>query len=393
MTGGATQANAGRIAGRVAGFVAHLRLNDFAVGPAETAAAIDSLGHVDPVDPRNVRLGLKTLLASRPDEWDRFDDLFEAYWHARGRTRHEASASGATVLTTRPRLWRDHLPLPEDGKGSGPLAKRDTEGSDEVDGSGRIVASRREALMQTDLRHIVDRDEMAEAEKLAADLARAMRYRLSRRYRIASKGPGLDLRRTTRRNLSHGGEPIELVRRKRPDRPVRIVVLLDVSGSMKSYSRFFLQFVKGLVCSWVEADAYLFHTRLVRVTDTMRDKDPIKAMTRLALMAQGFGGGTRIGECLREFNDRYAKRALNSRTVVIILSDGYDTGEATDIGRELKRLHRKARRIVWLNPLLGWRTYEPVTRAMQAALPHIDCFAAAHSLEALAAIEPDLAKM
>ncbi len=255
--------------------------------------------------------------------------------------------------------------------------------ADEQEGTGRLIASKRQSLMKADLRHIAEPEELAEAEKLAANLAKAMRYRLSRRYRMASKGPRIDLRRTSRRNIPHGGDPIELVRRKRPDKPVRIVVLLDVSGSMKQYSRFFLQFVKGLVSTWVETDAYLFHTRLVRVTEAMRDKDPIKAMSRLALMTQGFGGGTEIARSLRHFNDRYAKAALNSRSVVMILSDGYDTGDASGVAREMKRLRRKARRIVWLNPLIGWRDYQPVAKAMAEALPHVDCFAAAHSLEAL----------
>ncbi len=174
---------------------------------------------------------------------------------------------------------------------------------------------------------------------------------------------------------------------------MRIVVFLDVSGSMKAYSRFFLQFVKGLVCQWIDTDAYLFHTRLIRVTDALRERDATKAMMRLSLMAEGFGGGTKLGASLRTFNDAYAKRALNSRSVVIMLSDGYDTGPADRLARELARLKRRAPRLVWLNPLLGWRDYEPVTAAMAAALPFVDHFAAANTLESLAAIEPDLARL
>ena len=269
------------------------------------------------------------------------------------------------------------------------------EGPDDEEprGTGRIVASRRTTLARTDLRHLADPAELAEAERLAARLARAMRHRISRRYRNARRAPRLDLRRTVRRNLGRGGEPVDLVRRRRRDRPVRVVVLLDVSGSMEPYSRFFLQFVKGLVGAWAESDAYVFHTRLVRVTGALRDHDPVRAMARLALLAQGFGGGTRIAESLAAFNDRYAKAALDSRSVVMILSDGYDTGDASAMGREMRRLRRRARRIVWLNPLLGWRGYEPVARAMGAALPHVDRFAPAHTLEALAAIEGDLARL
>ncbi len=391
-TAGSLQAD--HLTARVAGFVAHLRLNDFALGPAETAAALELLGQVDACATGDVRSGLKTLLTGRQEEWERFDDLFEAYWHGRGRTRQGRDASGHTVANKgRPKVWIDHLSSRDSGDAGRPQAGAGSGDADAEDGIHRLAATDRQTLAKTDLRHIVDPEELAAAERLAIQLARALRHRLSRRHRLARNGPRLDLRRTARRNLSHGGDPIELVWRRRPERPMRIVVLLDVSGSMQQYSRYFLQFVKGLVCSWVEADAYLFHTRLIRVTDALREKDSIRAMTRLALMTHGYGGGTRIGDSLKAFNDRYAKAALGSRSVAIILSDGYDTGEPDALARELKRLGRKARRIVWLNPLLGWRNYAPVARGMAAALPHLDCFATAHTLEALAAVETELARI
>ena len=162
---------------------------------------------------------------------------------------------------------------------------------------------------------------------------------------------------------------------------------------MKHYSRFFLQFAKGLVGGWLEAEAFVFHTRLLKVSDAMRESDPFRAMTRLSLMAEGFGGGTRIGASLKAFNDNHAAQALNSRSVVIILSDGYDTDGPDLLAGELKRLQKRARRIVWLNPLMGWRDYEPAARAMAAALPLIDCFAPAGTLEELAAIEAQLSQL
>lgn len=383
------------LAGRVAGFVAHLRRNDFALGPGESAAALDLLGDIDGCDPREVRLGLKSLLAGRKEEWERFDDLFEAYWRGRGRIRRRPAAPATDPRSrTPPGPWRNHL-APPPARGAERARPPGAPGPDdgEARGRGRVVASRRSSLARTDLRHLADPVELAEAERLAARLARAMRHRISRRYRNAPRAPRLDLRRTVRRNLGRGGEPVDLVRRRRRDRPVRIVVLLDVSGSMEPYSRFFLQFVKGLAGAWAESDAFLFHTRLVRVTEAMRDHDPVRAMSRLALLAQGFGGGTRIAGSLAAFNDRYARAALNRRSVVMILSDGYDTGDASTMAREMQRLRRRVRRIVWLNPLLGWRGYEPVARAMAAALPFVDCFAPAHTLEALAAIEGELARL
>lgn len=385
-----------RLSARIAGFVAHLRLNDFHLGPRETASAVALLAAATLPSLDEARLKLKILLASRREEWRRFDDLFEAYWRAHGRERPPRPAGGANARDRGPEqaLWGRHLDAA--GADHGPAAVAgEGEGEQNLQGDtpGRLVASARDTRVKTDLRQFADPRDIAQAERLAYDLARAMRYRLSRRYRRSARGTRLDLRRTIRASLSRGGEPLTLVRKERPDRPVRIVVFLDVSGSMKAYSRFFLQFVKGLVCQWIDTDAYLFHTRLIRVTDALRERDATKAMMSLSLMAEGFGGGTKLGASLRTFNDSYAKRALNSRSVVIMLSDGYDTGPADRLARELARLKRRAPRLVWLNPLLGWRDYEPVTAAMAAALPFVDHFAAANTLESLAAIEPDLARL
>ncbi|MEZ5934112.1 MAG: VWA domain-containing protein [Alphaproteobacteria bacterium] len=377
-------------------FIDHLRDNDFSVDPAETEAALRLLAddHAPPL--MRARQSLRILLACRKEEWERFDDLFEAYWFSRGRVRTRTSSTSSSATGQQhPDLWQDHLDG-RDRRAQKPGVVQeavDDDGDAAGEGEGRLIASRQTMIQRTDLRHLTDPAEIAEAERLAYRLASVLRYRLSRRYRQARRGPRLDLRRTLRANISSGGEPFDLVQKKRPDRPVRLVVLLDVSGSMQPYSRFFLQFVKGLVCRWLETEAFLFHTRLVRVTDAVRDRDSIRAMSKLALMAEGFGGGTRIGACLKLFNERYAKRTLNSRTVFLILSDGYDTGSCDDLVDQLERLKKRGRRLVWLNPLLGWRDYQPINQAMMSAMPLIDHFAAAHTLEALALIESDLARL
>ena len=383
---------AGAVERRMIGFVGHLRRNDFRVGPGETLAALDLLRRQGAPDVVRARRSLRVLLASRQEEWERFDVLFEAYWFARGRVRERLARRPDVGRPAGPAgIWRGHLgDGPVRAQGGQALAPAEADADDVAGGEGRLVASRQEALRRTDLRHIADPEALEEAELIAYRLARAIRYRLSRRYRIATQGRQLDLRRTIRANLSLGGDPVLLATRARPERPVRLVVLLDVSGSMQPYAGVFLQFVKGLVASWARTDVFLCHTRLVRVTDALREADSIKAMTRLALMAEGFGGGTRLGPCLQLFNDRYAKAALNSRTVFIMMSDGYDTAPAGELAAELARLKRRVRRLVWLNPLLGWASYAPVNRAMAAAMPFIDHFAAAHSLDALAALEPEL---
>ena len=162
---------------------------------------------------------------------------------------------------------------------------------------------------------------------------------------------------------------------------------------MNLYTAFFLRFIHGVVDAFREAEAFVFHTRLVHVSDSLRERDVARAIDRLALMAEGIGGGTRIGESLAVFNRWHAARVIHSHTAVMIVSDGYDTGEPERLANEMRRLRRRCRRIVWLNPLIGWEGYAPAARGMQAALPYVDLFAAAHSLESLAALEPYLARI
>ena len=220
-----------------------------------------------------------------------------------------------------------------------------------------------------------------------------MRARLVRRERARRSGRRLDVRRTIHRSVGHGGTPIDLVWRRRKRRPLRLVILLDASGSMEPYTAFFVRFIHAAVDAFREAEAFVFHTSLVHVSSALRDRDVGRAVDRLALMAQGIGGGTRIGESLADFNRWHAGRVLISRTALIIVSDGYDTGDPALLADEMRRLKRRCRRIVWLNPLIGWRDYAPTARGMQAALPYIDLFAPAHNLESLAALEPYLIRI
>lgn len=384
------------IADRMAGFIAHLRLNGFALGPAETELALAVLGAMSGLDARTDRQALKTALCADHEQWLQFDDMYEAYWFSRGRRREKAErgSQSPSARSAVAALWDRSL-----SQGDSSEANQTVSSSEDFDvpdgegGTGRLIASSQTTMFRRDLREIVDAGEIRQAEEIALRLARAISISRSRRRRAGPGGRVIDLKRTLRASLARGGEPIDLFRRRRPDRPVRLVLLLDVSGSMQAYSRYFLQFAKGLIGAWYEAEAFIFHTRLIKVSDALRERDPFRAMARLSLMTQGIGGGTRIGECLAAFNDHYAAGTLNSRSVVIVLSDGYDTGSVERLVDELTRLRRKARRIVWLNPLAGWRGYEPVARAMAAAMPLIDAFAPATTLQDLADVEPLLHKL
>ncbi len=373
---------------RVAGFMAHLRGNGMALGVQDCGVAVAALTHVRAADLREARLALKAVCCGTAEDFARFDDLFAAYWTNTGRER-----AGKAVGSDRQRS--SQIGEQDGMAGSGRAERPDSDGAGEAeqDGAGRLVGSRIRNLMRVDLREVVGTADMAEAEAVAARLARAIRDRRSRRRRAAKRGDSLDLRRVVRGSLATGGEPMRLYRRARPERPTRLVCLLDVSGSMSVYARVFLAFLKGLMTADSQTDAYLFHTRLVRITEALRDKDALRAVNRMSLLAQGFGGGTRIGGNLAAFNAQYAKRLVSGRSVVLILSDGFDTDPPAVIGAELARLKKRGCRIVWLNPLKGWQGYQPVAAGMAAALPHLDLFAAANTLETLAALEPELARL
>lgn len=162
---------------------------------------------------------------------------------------------------------------------------------------------------------------------------------------------------------------------------------------MTIYSRIFLAFLAGLMRADFRADAYLFHTRLVRITEALRDKDALRALARLSLLAEGFAGGSKIAESLDTFAGTYGRRFVDNRTVVMILSDGYDTASPDGISDALIRLKKRGCKIIWLNPLKGWDDYEPTARAMAGALPHLDLFRAANTLGDLAALETDLTRL
>jgi len=377
---------------RLAGFVRTLRDNGFPLGLAETADALRILASQAARRPTSLKPALRSLFCATRSDWQRFDEIFEAYWRGGGVRRRQVATQAAREGRTSLRNLATSG-APDAASPPEHTERREADLGDEPRGGSGEGASRAELIAATDLRYIVDPDDIARAHALAARLARAMRARLVRRERVRRRGRRLDLRRTIHRSIAHGGTPIELAWRRRKIKPLRLVVLLDASGSMNLYTAFFVRFLHGVVDAFHEAEAFVFHTRLVHVSPSLRDRDVARAVDRLSLMAQGIGGGTRIGESLAAFNRWHAARVINSRTAIMIVSDGYDTGDPVELAAEMQRLRRRCRRIIWLNPLIGWRDYTPAARGMQAALPYVDLFAPAHNLSSLAALEPYLARL
>lgn len=378
---------------KMSGFIATLRDNGFIVGMAELRDALAIMIGAGALRPSRFRPALRALFCSRHTDWQKFDEIFDAWWTGRGM-------KSATRMSGAPQKAPDGLQVASAGnRGIGDSKNADHvqrgEGSEDADvgQSRREGASRTELLARTDFRHLTDPDDLAAAHALAGRLARQMRARLTRRMRARRTGQRLDLRRTIHKSIAHGGAPMELVHRRRKDKPLRLVVLLDASGSMSLYSAVFLRFMHGVLDAFAEAEAFVFHTRLIHVSPALRERDPQRAVERMSLMAQGTGGGTRIGESLATFNRWHARSCIHSRTCVMIVSDGYDTGPAERLGEEMRALRRRCKRIAWLNPMIGWQGYAPEAAGMKAALPYVDLFAPAHNLESLEAIEPYLSRI
>jgi uncharacterized protein with von Willebrand factor type A (vWA) domain len=383
------------VSGKLAAFLRTLRDNAFAVGLQEgqDAAALMGAGYAD--KPGLLRSAFKHLFSARKSDWEKFDGIFDAFWLGR-RVKSRSLTLGSTKAANSPSFkslqnktidriggesLSDQIPSAEDAP-------------DEHSGDGRMEgASGADNLAEVDFRKMVDPEQIEQAHEVAARLAQTMRTRLTRRDLARRRGYRLDLRRTIHTNISHGGVPITLVRRQRRDKPLRLVVLLDASGSMSMYTGVFIRFIHGVLDEFREAEAFLFHTRLAHVSDAMRERDPARALDRLSIMAQGAGGGTKIGECLQTFNRWHAARVIHSRTCVMIVSDGFETGDAALLGREMAVLAKRCRRIVWLNPMMGWESYAPEAAGIKAALPYVDLFAPANTLKSLTELEPYLAKL
>lgn len=379
-------------AARVSGFIGHLRDNGLRLGVAEADLAMTALVKIDAIRPDDSRRALRAVCTGCKEEAERFDDLFDSYWMDMGRVRQKVVPAPSSQIN-------DDVHSSLDAKGedagtSGSATAPDDQGGDaDNHGTGKLIASEQRNLNRKDLRDLVRPEEIAEAEVVARRIGLALRDRRSRRRTAARKGDRLHFRKIIRHSLATGGEPMRLFHKKRPDRTRKIVALCDVSGSMSVYAKVFLAFLAGLMRADTAADAYLFHTRLVRITEALRDKDAMRAIGRMSLMADGFGGGSKIGPSLMRFADTYAKRFVDGRSVVLILSDGYDTEAPEIIADALAKLRKRGCKVIWLNPLKGWADYAPVATGMAAALPHLDAFKAANTLGDLAALEQELAHL
>jgi len=359
-------------------FCQFARTQGLLVGIQQTMAAIEAAKSIADVDRQEFAFTMRTALTSSKEEWDLFDQLFEAFSDRSQRRPGSTSAEAreAKISARRPKVSAQTLSSVSIGDASS------------AEGEGKAVtgASAQQRIQKVDFSN-VSNDDLASLEQISLRLFRRMSLRLSRRRKIRNLADRVDVRRTIRRSISRGGNPIALAFQGRKPQKRRLLIFLDISGSMNSYSLFLVRFAFALQKCLKHVDTFLFSTGVVDITDVLRTRDLSDAIRGLSQTAVGWAGGTKIGESLSELYRQYARRLLSPHTVFIILSDGWDTGEPGMLAAQLHRIRRRVQKLIWLNPLLGLKEYEPITRGMSAALPYVDVFAPAHNLESLLALE------
>jgi uncharacterized protein len=363
-------------------FCRALREHGLAVTPSEAIDAVTTLNLIDRDDRREAFLSLRSVLASRVEDYPVFAELFEDFWNRSGQN-----------LRPRKQIERDIQSDRREQVSSGLDRQKKLAfflkhwGGGESNSAEPIRlpgASNLESSVEKDF-SLFAADELEEVSRLARKIVRKLARTPSRRWQPAGSGTRVDLRRTFRQSMSTGGEIVELSFKRRKQLKTKLVVICDVSGSMDLYSRILLQFVYGLHNSSLRVETFVFSTSLAQITAQLKDKNFNQVLQRLGSEVRGWSGGTLIGRSIADFNSRWSGM-VDKRTIVIILSDGWDTGDPEELVKALAQLQRRAGKLIWLNPLLGNPGYQPLVRGMQAALPQIDVFAPLHNLESLRAL-------
>jgi len=353
-----------------------LRTAGLDVHPGRVLDLIDALRYVDIGARDEVYHAARTLLVHRREEIPVFDRAFERFWRTQrsdaGAAHRDRSRATVTQIVD-------------------VVAPEAAAGADSTDDGERDQTPEERAVTTwSDRRVDADKDfatltstEVAQAKRVLDRLEWTPGVRRTRRW-VPGHGPRIDLRRAIADSLDTGGDIIRLARRRRKMRPRPLVLLCDVSGSMERYSRMLLHFAHAATRRHTRVETFLFSTDLTRITRQLRIARPDQAIAAASQTMRGWSGGTRIGRALRELHQRWGRRVLHGAPVVLLISDGWDRGDPQELSAEIARLQRSSHRLIWLNPLIGTADYAPLTRGLQAALPFVDDFLPARTLNNLA---------
>ena len=319
------------------------------------------------------------LIAGEADR-ETFDTAFNLFWRY---PRPEFQAVETEEETPEPSSLQELSDASDEQDIVDQWLDTETEDSEEGQEDDPVAYSAEDLLTRKDFSEFTKED-MEKAREIVAKLAAILATKLSRRKVVGKKGKTIDFRRSWRQSLMHGGEPLELIRKQQKIKKTKILLLCDVSGSMDCYAKFLIQFIYGMQQELREVEVAVFSTHLTNITGLLRRKGLAEGLNEVANVVPDWSGGTKIGESLLEFYRQFAPSLSASRSVVILISDGWDRGDVDVLRRSMEMLHRHAHRLIWLNPLLGSDGYQPICRGIRTALPYVDYFLPAHNLESLA---------
>lgn len=362
-----------------------------------TSQILDLLAALEYVDLTNrddFYWAARSVLVTRKDDLAKFDQAFDLFWR-RALARDMPDFSGLLSQTKAPKRQPPPGQPPQEQPPDERAKQRtialaeqsdeESESSDEGDDHETpdlvISASPFEMLRHKDFAQYT-REELSLARELIRDMNWELGWRRTRRFK-SGRGRRLDLRRSLRKNTRFGGEMVHLAWRAPKFKPRPVVVIADISGSMEQYSRILLHFIHTLYQGMDQVEAFVFGTRLTRITHELRTRHVDVAISQVGHIVHDWAGGTRIGESLHQFNYKWGRRVLGRGAIVLIISDGWDRGNVDELRQEMDRLQRSCFRLIWLNPLLGMAGYQPLTRGIVAAMPYIDDFLPVHSLHSL----------
>ena len=369
-------------------FAEFLKSRGFKVFQTGVQDAIRSLQAVSIGNREDFFFALRATLSSSDLEWEQFRPLFDEFWQ---RMEQEDIKTDPLRPGTEESEGEDVKPreIPGDKKGEKTESKKDEGEKEWLEG---VAYSALCKVEKSDLGKF-EKADIQVAQLLLKNMMEPFRLNLVRRARRSRKKGSLDFPRTIRKSLKTEGTPLKLLFKEKKKRLKRLIILADVSGSMDRYARFVMPFLLGLRGIGSKAEVFVFSTSLTSITFLIRHLSVDEALERVAKEVPEWSGGTRIGYSLHQFNQGAGLRLLNQRSVVVILSDGWDLGGKDLLRREMALLHSKAHSVIWLNPLAGDPDYEPICRGMNVAMPYIDHFLAADSLHSLKRAGSLLAKV
>lgn len=374
--------------GRVLQFAQLVRAHGIPVTSGRVIDAERSLQYIDLGRRDDFYHALRANLIGRPDDIPPFDALFDEFWHAEQVAASEAEDPMGDRQEEKPQVRTRE----QAGTARGAAEGRSGAGAEDEAERDGVSYSAFEVLMRKDF-GTLDTAELRHMQQIMARMAPKMVTVRSRRYRPGATGSRLDFPRTLRESLHTGGDVIDLAWRKRRVDTAHLVLLCDVSHSMERYSRFLIQFMYAFQNELPSTETFAFSTRLTRLSSALRGRHLDDALAEAAGASAGWSSGTTIGACLERFNRHEGQGLLDRRTIVVILSDGWDQGEPRLLGEQMATIKRRSRVVVWLNPLLGDRRYRPLVSGMRAALPHVDLFLPCHNLASLQAFAVELSKL